>query len=120
VRLGAPLPSRGPAFDPDTPTPGFYRVTLRKGAPASAVRIWLGPSLDPATGEETRERGWFWQCTLNGARVPLEQCWPGCARQSISQEEHDRIVERNRDMDPESPFYDPLKRVDLRSAPAPF
>jgi hypothetical protein len=120
MRLGAPLPSRGPAHDPDTPTPGCYRVRLRRGAADSAVRIWLGHGVDEATGEEMLERPFHWQATVNGVRVPLEQCWPGCAREPISREEHDRLVERNRTMEPESPFFDPTKRVDLRSAPAPF
>lgn len=120
MRLGTPRPPRGPSVDPETPTPGCYRVTMRRGAPASAVRIWLGYGYDEATGEESRERPMFWQATVNGQRVPLEQCWPGCAREPISREEHDRLVERNRTMDEESPFYDPRRRVDLRSAPGPF
>lgn len=112
--------SRGLAHDPDIPTPGCYRVRLRKGAPDSAVRIWLGHSQDPATGEEMLERPFFWQCTLNGQRVPLERCWPECATDPISAEEHDRITERNRTMDPESVFYDPRKPIDIGSAPPPF
>lgn len=120
MRLGTPAPSRGAAHDSETPTTGCYRVTLRRGAPASAVRIWLGHSIDPATGEEMTERSFFWQCELNGQRVPLEQCWPGCAREPISRAEHDTLVERNRTMDEDSPFYNPRRPVDLRSAPAPF
>jgi hypothetical protein len=119
MRLGAPLPSRGPAFDPDVPEPGCYRVTLCQGAPSSAVRIWLGFSIDPETGEEMRDRPYHYQCTLNGARVPLDRCWPGCAREMISSDEHDRLVERNRTLDESSPFYDPARRVDLRTAPPP-
>lgn len=84
------------------------------------MRIWLGHGVDQATGDEASERPFHWQCTLNGQRVPLEQCWPGCAREQISREEHDRIVSQNATMDEESPFYDPSRRVDLRSAPAPF
>jgi hypothetical protein len=120
MRKGTPAPSRGPGLDPDVPTPGCYRVRLRSGAPWSAVRIWLGHGIDAATGDEAAERPFHWQCTLNGARVPLEQCWPGCARETISREEHDRIVEQNRTMDEGSPFFDPARRVDLRNAPAPF
>jgi len=111
---------RGEMHDPEIPTPGCYEVTLRKGAPSSAVRIWLGPSIDPATGQESQERSWFWQCELNGQRVPLEQCWPGCARRAISREEHDRIVARNDTMDPQSPFYDPKRPINLFDAPPPF
>lgn len=119
MRNGQRAPSRGPGYDSEVPAPGCYRVRLRKGAAFSAVRIWLGPSIDPATGEETQERGFMWQCSLNGLRLPLEQCWPGCAREQISREEHDRIIERNATMDEESPFYDPARPIDLRSAPAP-
>lgn len=121
MRLGDPLPPRGPAFDPDQPQPGCYRVRLRKGAPDSAIRIWLGYGLDEATGEESRDRPIFWQCELNGAeRVALERFWPGCALEPIRREEHDRICERNRTLDPESPFYDPRRPVDLGRAPPPF
>lgn len=120
MRLGKRAPSRGPGLDPETPQPGCYRIRLRRDAPFSVVRIWLGPSIDPATGEETQERGFMWQCSLNGHRVPLEQCWPGCGREQISREEHDRIVGLNATMDEDSPFYDPARRIDLRNAPAPF
>jgi hypothetical protein len=65
------------------------------------------------------ERPLHWQCTLNGDRVPLDQCWPGCAREPITREEHDRIVERNRTMDETSAFYDPRKRIDLSTAAPP-
>lgn len=105
--------------DPEIPTAGCYRTKLRKGAPDSAVRIWLGPSLDPATGEEMTERGAQWQCTVNGQRVPLESVWPGCARDPITREEHDRLVTLNATLDEMSPFYDARKPIDLATAPPP-
>jgi hypothetical protein len=120
MRNGERAPSRGPAFDSEVPEPGCYRVRLRKGAPDSAVRIWLGHGIDEATGLEAIDRPYHWQCTLNGARVPLEDCWPGCAREPISREEHDLIKARNATMDPESPFYDPRRPIDLGRAPPPF
>lgn len=119
-RIGVNRRTEGPLLDPDLPEPGCYRIVLRKGAPASALRIWLGPSIDPATGQDSHDRGWFWQCTVNGQRVDFHDHWPGCAREPISREEHDRLVERNATMDETSPFYDPKRRVDLRSAPMPF
>jgi hypothetical protein len=126
--VNAPRPRRGPRpaghvgplHDPDVPTPGFYRIRLRKGAPHSAVRIWLGSSIDPATGIESEERPLLWQSTINGERVPLERVWPGCASDPIDREEHDRIVRRNATLDEDSPFYDPRRPVDLASAPPPF
>lgn len=120
MRLGTPAPPRGPAYDPDVPTPGCYRIRLRSGAPWSVVRIWLGHGIDAATGQEAIERPFHFQCTLNGARVPLEHCWPGCARETISREEHDRIVAQNLTMDEASPFYDVTKPISLSSAPVPF
>ena len=119
-RLGARAPSRGPALDPEAPEPGCYRVRLRRDAPDSALRIWLGPSLDPLTGEEMLERPLHWQCALNGQRVPVEDYWPGCARDRISREEHDRIVSRNATLDEASPFYDPKRSIDLWTAPPPW
>jgi hypothetical protein len=119
-RQGAARPNRGPVYDPDVPTAGFYRIVQRRGAPSSAVRIWLGPPIDPDTGEEMSERGYRWQAAVNGVRVPLEQVWPGCAREPITAAEHDRIVQRNLTMDEDSPFYDARKSVDLSQAPPPF
>lgn len=109
-----------PVVDPELPSAGCYRVRLAKGAPDSAIRIWLGHSIDPATGEEMTERSFFWQCTVNGVRQPIENYWPGCAREPISREEHDRLVERNATLDEDSPFYDARRPVDLSSAPPPF
>lgn len=119
-RRGVARPSnRGPALDPDVPVPGCFRIKLRRDAPWSAIRIWLGPPRDPETGEEMSERGYRWQAELNGAPVDLYDHWPGCAREPISREEHDRIVGRNRTMDEDSPFYDPRKPIDLFTAPPP-
>lgn len=121
MRRGIPRPSnRGPALDPEVPETGCFRIRLRAGAPWSAIRIWLGPPVDPATGEEMSERGFRWQATLNGAPVDLYDYWPGCARERISREEHDRIVEQNATMDEFSPFYDQRRPIDLASAPPPF
>jgi hypothetical protein len=120
MRTGERRPAPTHFFDPEVPQPGCYRVNLRKGAHDSAVRIWLGHPVDEATGEEMLERPFMWQCTINGQREPLERFWPGCARDPITREEHDRLVERNRTMDEASPFYDPIRPINLGSAPPPF
>lgn len=120
-RRGILRPSyRGPGLDPDTPVAGCYRVRLRPGAPDSALRIWLGFPVDPESGEEMTERGYRWQASLNGAPVDILNWWPACAREPISEAEHDRICERNATLDPDSPFYDAGKPIDLGRAPPPF
>lgn len=111
---------RGRAFDPDIPEAGCYRIKQGKETVPSVVRIWLGPPVDPATGEEVPERGERWQAAINGEAVPLDRVWPGCARSPISQAEHDRLLAELLTMDPESPFYDPRKSVDLLTAQLPF
>lgn len=116
---------RAPAFtgqlvDPDVPTIGCYRTRLSKGAPDSAVRIWLGHPINPEDGEEMTERGFRWQASINGQPVPLDRVWPGCAADPISGEEYDRLMERNKTLDEDSPFYDPRQPIDLRFAPPPF
>lgn len=120
-RLGKARPPRGPSFDSETPAPGHYLIQLRRDGPPVALRIWLGPPIDPATGAEVPERGVRWQCQLNGAElVPLEDYWPGCARKPITKAEHDRIAALSRTMDPAHPFYDPRRRINRLTAPMPF
>lgn len=121
TRHGKPAAPRGRAYDSETPAPGFYRIRKVKGGPFVAVRIWLGHPLDPATGEELKERGMRWQCQLNGCElVPVEDYWPGVAKHAISQADHDRICALSRTMNPKHPFYDPRRRIDRLTAPVPF
>lgn len=67
-----------------------------------------------------QERGFRWQCSLNGFPADLHDLWPGCAREPISRDEHDRLVGLVTTMDEDSPFYDHRKPIDLSSAPPPF
>jgi hypothetical protein len=110
----------GPVYDPDVPVAGHYRWRMAPGAPFSAIKIWLGHSIDPETLEEMSERPLLWQCTLNGQRTELQRFWPACARDPLSLEEHDRIVARNATPDEASPFYDPRAPINLATAPPPF
>ncbi len=109
-------------FDPDVPIEGHYRMRLRIGAVFSAVRIWFGPPLDPETGEEM-DRGYRWQATVNGDLVDLERVWPRCAADGITKDEHDYLLSLKRwgeEHDPDGPFANPHKPVDLLKAPLPW
>jgi len=121
MRRGNRAPARtGPAFDPDVPSAGFYRYRLRRGGPFVALRYWLGPPLDPETGEEM-DRSPRWQCRLNGTElVPVERYWPQCARDPIDQREHDRLCELHRTLDEASPYYDARRPFDRLTNPLPF
>lgn len=119
-RTGINRPGRGPAHDSEVPTPGFYRIRQGRGTVPSAVRIWLGPIIDPDTGETMLERGERWQASINGHPADLARVWPDCARDPIPEQEHDRLCAAHRSMDPKSVFYDPLKPIDRLTAPLPF
>jgi hypothetical protein len=101
TRKGLPRsPSkRGVYFDPDVPVEGYYRTRLGKGAVDSVIEIWRGPPIDPEDGEPMLDRPLAWQAKVNGTPVPVTSVWPGCGRDPISKEEHDRLCERNRTMD---------------------
>ena len=119
-RKPRPAIDRGPVYNPDIPTAGCYRFKLRRGAPPVALRFWLGPPIDPDTGEEM-ERSPRWQCRVNGTElVPVERYWPQCARDPISLEEHNRLCRLSATLDPASPYYDPTRPIDRLKTPMPF
>lgn len=105
-------------FDPDTPVEGFYRMRMRKGAPMSAIRLWYGQPSDPVTGEPL-DRSPRWQASINNIECEWEQVWPRCAREPVSQADHDRIAAEFRTMDSDSAFYDPQRPIGLLRATPP-
>lgn len=116
----APASARGPSVDADEPQAGCYRIHLRRDGPPVALKIWHGPPLDPVTGA-TLDRGHRWLARLNGLEiVPVERVWPECAKQRITELEHDRLAELSRTLDPSSPYYDPQRPIDPLTVPPPF
>lgn len=110
-------------FDPDVPTAGYYRHRLRSGGMPVAVHIFLGPVIDPETGEAMLERGERWQATVNGRPVDLYTVWPGCAREPIDEHEAAYLAERERwgrQHAPHSPEANPHKRIDPLKSPILF
>jgi len=110
----------GPTFDADLPVAGCYQVRLVRHGPPCALRVWFGLPLDPVTGEEL-DRAPVWLARVNGGQPrPASWFWPECATHPISQEEHDRLVQLHRTLDPRSAFYDPLRPLDPLTTPVPF
>jgi len=123
LRYDVARPLHEGGFDPDVPEAGFYRMRLRQGAMFSAVCIWLGAPVDPATGEEVPERGERWQASMNNEPVPIDHVWPRCAKHPITKAEHDYMLSRQawgRDVDPDGPDANPQRPVDLMRAPIPI
>ena len=119
-RKPRPPVDRGPSYSPDTPVAGCYRLRLTRGGPPVALRYWIGPPLDPDTGEEL-DRAPRWQCRVNGVQlVPVDWYWPRCARDPITQAEHDRLCGLNATLDPASPYYDPKRPIDRLRTPLPW
>lgn len=106
----------------DEPVPGYYRMRLRKGGMHVAVRIWHGPPNDPVTGEEL-DRSWRFQAEINGRYAEIDRVWPSCAGEPIDEAEARYLTERQRwgeENAPDSPQANPMKRVNLLTAPLPF
>jgi len=120
-RRGKPSRKAGAAYSPELPVAGFYRIRLKQGGPFVALQIWLGPVLDPDTGEEMEGRGFRWQARLNGHElVPLGDFWPARVRDRITQEEHQKLCALSATMDDAHPFFDPLRKADRLKSPMPF
>lgn len=109
-----------PGFDPDTPVMGFYKMRLRSGARFVGVRIWFGAPLDPVTGEEM-DRSHRWQAQAEGAYIDLEQVWPKCAADRITEQEYAYLLSLGDWSQQHAPSVaDPFKRVDPLSSPILF
>lgn len=119
-RTPRPPVDRGPAYNPDTPVAGCYRLRLTRAGPPVALRYYFGLPRDPDTGEEL-DRAPRWLCRVNDQQfVPVEWYWPRCAREPISEGEHARLAALNATLDPESPYYDPRRPIDRLKTPMPF
>lgn len=106
----------------DEPRAGWYRRRLVKGGPWCPVRIWFGPSFDPATGEWC-DRSHCWRATINGDQVPVETVWPWCAGEPITEPEHEYLVALHRHAvahEPTLPEASPRAAVNIRELSLPF
>lgn len=121
-RSSAPIRARPGAIDvSQDPTPGFYRYRLRAGAVKGVVRIWYGPPNDPVTGEPL-DRSWRHQAEFNGKPIELEDVWPKCGGEPVTEAEYRRAIARQdwaREAAPTSAYADPKRKADLLSEPLP-
>lgn len=109
-------------IDVTRPAEGHYRTKLRGQGVYVGIRIWYGPPLDPVTGEEL-DRSWRWQAQANGEFVELEDVWPVCAGNPITEQEYRSYCNRQRwarEHVPESAYAEPRRRLDLFDANNPL
>lgn len=105
-----------------TPQAGLYRVRLCKGGPWVPLRIWYGPSFDPATREPC-DRSHHWRAELNGEQVDVWDHWPYCAGQPIPESEYRYMLatfSHAAAYEPAAPQANPRRRIDLLTTPMPF
>ena len=118
----APAAASAPAFNPDVPVEGFYRMKLVAGAVVSAIRIWFGPPLDPIVRTEL-DRSPRWNATANGKPIALDRVWPKCADAPIDAQEYAYLLARQSWAEtnaPDTALADPKQRIDFLTAPLPF
>jgi hypothetical protein len=63
------------------PEPGYYELSLTKGAPTVGARIEYGPPEDPENPGEFLDRSWYWRTTIDSepdpkpSPAPTEATW---------------------------------------------
>lgn len=103
------------------PAPGFYRHRLRSGAIKGVVRIWFGPPNDPITGEPL-DRSWRHQAEFNGKYIEIDEVWPKCGGEPVTETEYRRAIARQdwaKEAAPHSAYADPKRKADLLNEPLP-
>lgn len=105
----------GQPLSVSTPTAGFYRVKLARGAVWSPVKFWFGPPADPVTGEPL-DRSPRWQALVRDQLWdgdPIE-LWTWCAGQPIGENEYEYLCAIHRHAsvhDPTQPEAAPREAV---------
>lgn len=82
------------------PTRGcyVYRKLIRRlpngrweRGPKEPCRIWLGPPLDPQTGDEL-DRSHVWNAMVSAQPRDIDEIWPFVAGDKITDEEYDDML----------------------------
>lgn len=112
--------------DPSTvitnePQPGYFKRKLVKGGVFVPARIWMVQPVDPETGELVADE--ILQAEVNGAFADPEDCWSWVCGNPISEAEFRYLTARIEHAvrhEPEDPFADARKPVDLNKTPLHF
>jgi hypothetical protein len=99
---------------PDQPIVGCYLMRLVRHGVMVPVRIWFGPSFDPASGEWC-DRSHRWRACIDGEQIDIWQAWPACSGCPISAAEYAFRRCRSAHMrahEPHMPEANPRRAVD--------
>lgn len=103
------------------PQCGWYKRKLVKGGVFVPARIWMVQPVDFETGELTSDE--FLQAEVNGNFADPEDCWSWVCGNPISEAEFRYLTARIEHAvrhEPEDPFADARKPVDLNKTPLHF
>lgn len=109
-----------PAID-GTPQCGWYKRKLVKGGVFVPARIWMVQETDPETGELLSDE--LLQCEVNGAYADPEEAWSWICANPITEPEFHYLTARISFAvrnEPNDPFADARKPIDLNKTPLHF
>lgn len=103
------------------PQCGWYRRKLVKGGVFVPARIWMVQPIDEETGELAGDE--LLQAEVNGAYADPEECWSWICANPITEAEFRYLtarVEHAIRHEPEDPFADARKPIDMNKTPLHF
>lgn len=105
----------------DEPQCGWYKRKLVKGGVFVPARIWMVQPIDAETGELVGDE--ILQAEVNGAYAEPQDCWSWLCANPITEAEFNYLTARIEHAirhEPEDPFADARKPVDLNRTPILF
>ena len=101
-----------------SPKCGWFKRKLVKGGVFVPARIWMFQDIDEQTGELLSDE--VLQCEVNGTRADPEDAWSWICSNPITQQEYQYLearIDHAARHEPEDPFADPRKPIDLNKTP---
>lgn len=109
---------RGVKLEPvdlNVPKEGYYGLRLVANGPLVPVRIWFGVTPDPDFPDNHMDRGPSWHFSLGRDCAAMDEVWPMCAKNPITEREWRHLVRLEnwaRGDAPQEPEANPRKAID--------
>lgn len=105
-----------------SPQAGTYQMRLVKNGPWVGVLIEFAQPPDPENPAERLDRSLRWMAWVDGRPREVMDIWPWCCGRPISLAEYRFLLARAdhaEKYEPDSPFADPRRAVDLMTVKPP-